>query len=549
LHSTSGREKVGPTHVDLNRRSISTQLPAEAGGMTTSTDRRTVLGGGLAFAGVAAGSPSAAVAAGPPLGAPTPFSFDRLTALAQNLAAAPHREAVDPDPLLDRVDFDAFGQITYDPAKTIWGGGDAAVRLFPQGRMFKSPVQINLVDGGVARPVLYSPDLFITPPGHPLRRLKPGAGFAGFRVMNPPGRGEGDWLAFLGAAYFRAAAPFNQYGASARALALNSGGPAREEFPRFSRFWLKRAPDAGLIVYALMESPSVVGAYRIASHQDPRGAIQTLAAKLFFRAAVQTLGVAPITSMFWYGENSPAARRDWRPEIHDSDGLLMVTGRGERIWRPLSNPPQVITNAFQDDNPRGFGLLQRDRNFDHYQDDGAFYDRRPSVWVEPSDPFGKGSVRLLEIPSDSETDDNIGAFWTPERKIEGGSALALNYTVLWLGGEPDAGSLARVQATRIGVGGRPGVEALAGYRRIAIDFSGDALKGLDRASRVRAIVSSDAPAKIESATAYPVVGTSLWRIIFDVGGVKGGPLNLRAYLMRDDDALSETWLYQLFPQR
>ena len=506
-----------------------------------------MLGGALAFAGVAAGSTTAA-AAGPRLGTPTPFSFDRLTALAQKLAAAPYHAEIDPDPLLDRIDFDAFGQITYDPAKTIWGGADAAVRLFPQGRMFKSPVQINLVDGAVARPVLYSPDLFITPPGHPLRRLKPGAGFAGFRVMNPQGHGEGDWLAFLGAAYFRAAGPFNQYGASARALALNSGGPAREEFPRFSRFWLERAPDAGLTVYALMESPSVVGAYRIASRQEPRGTIQTVAAKLYFRAPVQTLGVAPITSMFWYGENTPAARRDWRPEIHDSDGLLMQTGRGERIWRPLSNPPQVITNAFQDDNPRGFGLLQRDRNFDHYQDDGAFYDRRPSVWVEPSAPFGHGAVRLLEIPSDSETDDNIGAFWTPEQKIDAGSTLALDYTLSWLGGEPRSGPLAQVEATRIGVGGRPGVAARPGYRRIAIDFSGDALKGLSRASRVRAVVSGDAPAKIESATAYPVVGTALWRIIFDVGGITGGPLNLRAFLQRGDDALSETWLYQLFPE-
>jgi glucans biosynthesis protein len=515
--------------------------------MIAPVHRRAVVRGAAASVlGLGAGG---AASAGPALGPARPFSFDRLIAAAQALAKAPYQAPPPPDPALDLIDFDAYGQIVYDPLKTIWGGADAAVRLFPQGRMFKTPVSITLIEDGAARPVIYAPDLFTTPPNHPLRRLRTGAGFAGFRVMNPEGQGAGDWLAFLGAAYFRTAGALNQYGASARGLAINAGGPAPEEFPRFSRYWLERAPDRGLIVYALMEGPSVSGAYRFDNRKTPQGVVQTVEARLFFRKAVETLGVAPLTSMFWYGENSPAARRDWRPEIHDSDGLEMRTGAGERIWRPLTNPPRVITNTFQDKDPRGFGLLQRDRDFDHYQDDGAFYDRRPNVWVEPLSPFGPGGVRLVEIPSNRETDDNIVAFWTPARQVGAGGELAFAYRLSWTATDPAPGPPARVIATREGEGGRPGLPPKAGYRRLAIDFAGETLHGLTRESGVVASVTASPPARIEDAVAYPVVGAQHWRIVFDVGGLSGGPVDLRAFLKRGGDALSETWLYQLFPDQ
>jgi glucans biosynthesis protein len=524
-----------------------TALPSLESVAAMPVHRRAVLG--AAGAGVlGAGACGAARAAAPTLGAARPFAFADVIAEARRLAQPPYKAPPASDPALDLIDFDAYGQIAYDPARTIWGGADAAVRLFPQGGLFKTPVSIALVEGGVARSITYSPDLFRTPPNHPFRRLKDGAGFAGFRVMNAGGEG-GDWLAFLGAAYFRTAGALNQYGASARGLALNAGGPATEEFPRFTRFWLERAPGAGLIVYALMEGPSVAGAYRFDNRKTSQGVVQTVEARLFFRKAVETLGVAPITSMFWYGENSPAARRDWRPEIHDSDGLEMLTGSGERIWRPLNNPPRVITNAFQDKDPKGFGLLQRDRDFDHYQDDGAFYDRRPSVWVEPLSPFGPGSVRLVEIPADRETDDNIVAFWTPERPVAAGDVLALAYRLSWTAADPLGGPRAHVIATREGDGGRPGLPPKPGYRKIAIDFAGEALLGLTRESGVVAAVSASGPARIEGATAYPVVGTGHWRIVFDVGGFGPGPVDLRAFLRRGNDALSETWLYQLFPGR
>jgi glucans biosynthesis protein len=503
------------------------------------------MAGALAGASVSA-APALAQPRGVALGPPQPFSFATLAARAQAIAARVYAPPPPGDPLLDRIDFDAYGQIVYDPAMTLWGGaGEPAVRLFPQGSLFKTPVRTSLVDKGVARPVIYSPGLFQTPAGHPFRRLK-GGGFAGFRVMNP--EGNGDWLAFLGAAYFRAAGPFNQYGASARGLAINTGGPAKEEFPQFTDFWLERAPAGGLIVYALLDGPSLSGAYRIENHRGAEGVTQTIDVALFFRKPVETLGLAPLTSMFWYGENSPPRSRDWRPEIHDSDGLALATGAGERLWRPLINPPRVLTNAFEDHNPNGFGLLQRDRLFDHYQDDGAFYDKRPSLWVEPKTPFGAGSVRLVELPSSSEIEDNIAAFWTPDRRYGAGESLRYSYTLRWIS-EPAGGGLARVEATRMGVGGRPGFPAKSGYRRLAIDFAGDSLKGLTRASGVEGIVTASGGARIEEVAAYPVVGTPLWRLIFDVGAIDQGPIDVRAYLRHGEAALSETWLYQVFPER
>ena len=515
--------------------------------MSGDMDRRAILAGGAALGfAVTAGSSHAETGptSGVRFGPPKPFSFDALIARAKTLAARPYKAPPPPDPILEKVDFDAYGQIVFDPKMTLWGGeGEPAVQLFSIGKFFKTPVDIGVVSGGVARAVIYEPRLFQVPAANPFHQLKPG-GFSGFRVMNHDE--PGDWLSFLGASYFRAAAPFNQYGASARGLSINSGGPAPEEFPRFSAFWLEKGPDRSLITYALLEGPSVVGAYRIDSRKGAAGATQTVEAVLFFRRPVETYGVGQITSMFWYGENNSAARRDWRPEIHDSDGLALWTGAGERIWRPLNDPPRIVTYAFQDKDPKGFGLLQRDRVFDHYQDDGAFYEKRPSVWIEPLTPFGGGSVRLLEMPTNKETDDNIGAFWAPAKPAAAGTEVRAKYRIHWTGAEPGSSPPARVVATRMGVAGRPGMSERPGYRRMVIDFEGDSLKGLTRQSGVDAVVTAGGGAAIDQIAAYPVVGTDLWRLVFEIRTSQQTPTDVRAYLRRNGAALSETWLYALF---
>ena len=518
--------------------------------MSGDLDRRSLLAGGVVLGAAAFGRTGVAAGAAPNgvrLGPPKPFSFEGLIARAKTMAAQPYKAPPTPDPALERLDFDAYGQIVFDPKMTLWGGeGEPAVQLFSVGKYFKTPIEVSVVSDGVARAVAYEPRLFQAPAANPFHQLKQG-GFSGFRVMNYDE--PGDWLSFLGASYFRAAAPFNQYGASARGLSINSGGPAPEEFPRFSAFWLEKGSDRSLVTYALLEGPSVCGAYRIDSRKGSDEATQAVEAVLFFRRPVETYGVGQITSMFWYGENNPAARRDWRPEIHDSDGLALWTGAGERIWRPLTDPPRVVTYAFQDNDPKGFGLMQRDRVFDHYQDDGAFYEKRPSVWIEPLAPFGQGSVRLLELPTDKETDDNIGAFWAPAKPVAAGSEVRAKYRIHWTGQEPGASLPARVTATRVGVAGRPGMSERAGYRRMVIDFAGDSLKGLTRQSGVDAVVTASGGAAIDQIAAYPVVGTGFWRLVFEIRTPDAASIDVRAYLRRNGAALSETWLYALFPEK
>ncbi len=267
--------------------------------------------------------------------------------------------------------------------------------------------------------------------------------------------------------------------------------------------------------------------------------------RALFPRPVETLGIAPLTSMYWYGEANSEPRTDWRPEVHDSDGLAIWTGAGERIWRPLNNPPRVTTNAYLDRDPKGFGLIQRDRAFSNYEDDGVFYEKRPSLWVEPLSAFGPGSVRLVELKTIDETNDNIVAFWTPEAKIVAGSTVSARYRLNWTLDAPAAPGGRRIVATRIGQGGKPGLPPTPGSRRFVIDVEGEALKGLGVESGVKAVVSAS-NGKIGEVAAYPINGTDRWRMLFDLDGVTQ-PSDLRAFLQRNGEALSETWLYQAFP--
>jgi len=522
--------------------------------MTFTPDRRHVLAGTLATSVLGWTRPALATQSVGPmtLGNAEPFTFDdlkrRAKALAQS-AYTPPPQPSDAHPLRDMT-FDTFAQAVYKPEMELWHGvpGAQPVRLFPQGRYYAEPVAIYVLEDGKARQVVYSPDFFNMPANHPLRTLK-SAGFAGFRLMSRGG--ESDWLAYLGASYFRASDPNDQYGASARGLAINTGHP--EEFPRFTAFWLEQN-DGGMNIYALLESQSVTGAYRMDSRRidgGKGGAEQEIECELYFRAPVETLGIAPLTGMFWYGKNSGHFRGDWRPEVHDCDGLAMWTGAGERIWRPLANPPRIVTNCYTDDNPKGFGLIQRDRNFENYQDDSLFYDRRPSIWVEPLSGWGKGGVNLVQLPTVGETEDNMVAFWTPEQSVVAGSVINAHYRLHWGLGSPSHGDIGRIVATRIGLGGLGGRDldlrhTKPGARKFMIDVEGKALDNLTRYGGTHTAVTASC-GKISGVEAFPVVGTKRWRMMFDLSDLDGQPADLRAFLQKDNEALSETWIYQAFP--
>lgn len=466
---------------------------------------------------------------------PGRFSWEALQQRAARLARTPHR-APRPVAAAARIDFDAVGALRYRADRTLAGG----IRLFPLGNTTPVPVAINLVESGVARPIAFTPDLFEPRPG--ADKVPPALGIAGFRAMEPDR--DSDWMAFLGASYFRTAGAEDQYGLSARAIAIDTGIDGREEFPAFTEFWIQRDGDRAYTIHALLDGPSVTGAYRfVARHR--RGVTQDVSAVLFLRRDVNRLGIAPATSMFWY-DRSGRGGSDWRPEIHDSDGLAMLAADGERIWRPLVNPPRATIDTFADANFRGFGLLQRDRRFDSYQDDGAFYDRRPSLWTEPKGDWGKGSVMLYAFPTRSETIDNVVAFWSPAARVRAGQRLAYDYRLTWGSDDPTATKAARIVDCWTGDAGRPGDTPVAGARKLVVDYVGPGLVGLGRDSGVSVDVAVTRGRALASA-AYPVVGRAdRWRVTVDVAPAGREPADVRLFLKRGGDALGETLLMPVY---
>lgn len=476
------------------------------------------------------------------------FDYEGLRARAKALAAAPYRPAKPPAPeLIHSIDFDAIQKIKFRPRFALWPGGPFPIQLFHMHRYVPEPVKIHIVRDGVAREILYSPRYFDYGDTGLAQKLPPDLGFAGFRVMDGP-EAKTDWLAFQGASYFRSCGDENQYGASARGIAIDTAMPRPEEFPRFTEFWLAESekPDT-VTIYALLDGPSVSGAYRIEASRA-KGALTAVHTDLFARTDIERMGIAPLTSMFWYGENLDGKRPDWRPEIHDSDGLAIWTGKGERIWRPLIDPPRVQTNSFVDSNPKGFGLMQRDRDFANYEDDGAFYNRRPSLWVEPGGGWGDGAVQLVEIPTDDETNDNIVAYWVPGKPVKKADALAFDYRLYWQSHEPNyPGDIARVVATRIGRGGRPGVPNSGKDRtKFVIDFTGGPLAAMAQRYDIEPVITLSRGV-VENPYVIKVVGTPNWRAFFDAHLEGRDPVDMRCYLRLKDKTLSETWLYQFFP--
>ncbi|WP_420141683.1 glucan biosynthesis protein [Sphingomonas sp.] len=467
------------------------------------------------------------------------FSWDRLQAEAARLAKRPYVAPAPAPAGLETVDYDALNHISFRPDAALWAGSPHEVRFFPQSKGARDAVPVSAIEGGAERPVPFSRDRFAG-----AERLPAGAnGYSGFRVMSPGGKS--DWLAFQGASYFRSSGALDQYGLSARGLAIDTGMPTPEEFPRFSHFWLEQGPGDAITIYALLDSPRVAGAWRFVNRFGKGGVTQDVDCVFQLRADVARVGVAPLTSMFWYGEADRSQAIDWRPEIHDNDGLAMLGGSGERLWRPLRNPPVVRMSSFTDRDPQGFGLLQRDRNFDHYQDDGVFYDRRPSAWIEPKGKWGQGAVMLLELPTVKETDDNVVAFWSPAGPHKAGRSYRYSYRLNWIADEPAGALAARVVDTWRGVAGPPGLDPIKGAVRVVADFRGDGLKGLTRESGVNAAVEV-ARGRTLTATAYPVVGhDGTWRLIADILPAGAEPVELRAYLRKGGSALSETLLYQI----
>ena len=493
-----------------------------------------------------------AAQAAKPLGRPEPFDFERLIKRARALAAAPYRAPSTqlPAPIAS-LDWDRWQSIQFRNDKSLWADAKLRfqARFFHLGFTVKLPVRMYEVVNGKAQELAYDSAMFDY--GH--SGVVPGElpkdlGFAGFRLLF-----DDDWVrdvaAFQGASYFRAVGGEKQYGQSARGLAIDSGMSKPEEFPNFIAYWLERPqPGAGAVaVYGLLDSPSISGAYRFVLAPGDVFSMD-IDAVLFPRQPIDRIGIAPLTAMYLVGENDHRIANDWRPEIHDVDGLQLWTGSGEWIWRPLVNPESIKVNSYVDDDPRGFGLIQRDRLFDHYQDDGVFYDRRPSVWVEPKGRWGKGAVMLVELPTLDETNDNIVAFWHPDLPPRPGDEIRVGYKLYWGAQMPVTPPLATVRATWTGIGGVVGLPRPYYSHRFVIDFAGGELGQLDEHAPVEPMIEASR-GKVEITSARPLEEIKGRRVMFDLRPVDDStePINFKVYLRAGDKLLSESWFYQWVP--
>jgi periplasmic glucans biosynthesis protein len=454
--------------------------------------------------------------------------------------------------VLQELSYDQYQSIRFRREQALWHEDDGHFRIefFHMGRGFKEPVRMYEIVDGQAREILYRPELFdLSRSGVNQRSLGKDLAFAGFRIHGST-NWDADVAAFLGASYFRGVgSDTRQFGLSARGLAIDTAMPEPEEFPRFTSYYFERPAlyARTLIIYGLMDSPSVTGAYRFAVTPGAPQVVEVDAA-IYPRKSIRRLGIAPLTSMYQCGENDRRMGYDWRPEIHDSDGLSMHTGAGEWLWRPLENPGMLRFNSYLDQNPRGFGLLQRDRNFEHYQDDGVFYERRPSLWIEPRAGWGKGAVQLTEIPTPDETFDNIVAFWNPETPPKAGDELLYSYRMYWGTHIPVFPSLAQVVATRVGLGGVIGQRRRYFSWRFAVDFAGGELAALPERAEVEPVIAvSRGTAEITSAR--PLKPINGYRAMFDLKLPDDSmePIDIRLFLRHKRLPLSETWTYQYSP--
>jgi len=477
-----------------------------------------------------------------------PFGLGNVQEIAQKLAQSPYEDTSGPIPKeIDNLDYDAMRDIRWKEELTLWKDKNLPfqAKFSQRSGYLRDKIIIFTVSPEGVKPFPYSSDNFNFGRTKLTAPLPADTGYGSFRIHYALNNSKylDEAIVFTGASYFRSLAIGQLYGLSCRGIAVNSGiYGLTEEFPRFTTFWLEQPkPHATeFIFYALLDGPSVTGAYQF----KLRPGVETQAdvtATLYFRKTIEHLGIAPLTSMFWFGENSSNHYGDFRPEVHDSDGALIANSRGEWLWRPLENCADIHFNSFQDENPKGFGLFQRDRNFDHYQDLEVNYQLRPSCWVEPLGAWGKGAENLVQLPTPDETLDNIVLYWQPEKNPEAGSKMDVSYRLHWLMDDPKLPPLAHVAATRVNYASR------LFPARMVIDFTGPGIDALADKDIPRAEVSATSGVPITDVQVIRNPYAHALRVSFVVPD-KDKITELRCQLQRPDgSAFSEVWTYTWRP--
>lgn len=466
-----------------------------------------------------------------------PFSRERVIELARAAAKAPFRPLPQAPERLRQLDYAEYRRINFRPEAALWGNspGRFSVQLFAPGFLYRDLVTIDVVEKGRAYPLRVAEDAFRVPDPALGRLLAEVGRFTGLRLHYPLNREDyaDEFLVFQGASYFRGVSHGQLYGLSARGLAIDTAAPAGEEYPVFRHFWIERpaASDDAIVMHALLDSDRVAGAYRFGIYPgDPLR--MDVDVTLIPRERLSHVGLAPFSSMFMFGPADPPETPDYRPAVHDSGGLAMERGNGERLWRPLVNPSALQVSAFMDERPRGFGLIQRSRDFAHFQDLEARYHRRPSAWVEPQGDWGPGHVELVEIPSDSEANDNIVAYWRPRDGLSAGQSYRYRYRLSWPDDAPGLNAMARVVRT---AGGH---KLFSDRRELMIDWAGTGgVEGV-------AVEASTSHGRILETTlqSHPMIEGARVFLTFDPGDEQMA--EMRVSLVRNGDRIGETWLYR-----
>jgi len=457
---------------------------------------------------------------------------------------------------LKEIDYTTYRSIRFKPEQSLWHGeNDYELQFFHPGFLYEYPVTIHTIgESNKPERLAFNSDMFnYDGSASGLAGLTDEkSGFAGFRVHYPIKNEEykDEFAVFLGASYFRLVGKNQVYGISARGLAIDTALAKGEEFPHFTEFWIIE-PSKGkpITIYARLESPSVAGAYKFVIQPDVDTSVK-VESWLFARDDVNKLGIAPFTSMFLYGENTEKRHDDYRPEVHDSDGVLMVTHADEEIWRPLTNPARLQVTSLSDASPKGFGMLQRDGKWDNYLDAEANYHLRPGLWVTPEAGFEKGRLEVVEIPTKSEIHDNIVAFWTPDKPFKAGESLYFAYELKTVEQNPFVSELASVVRTRQGKAVLPGDEfkddALSTTRQFSVDFSAPSDIAFDNESMKLVVQGTNGT--ISQQRLYPVADGQEWRTTFFVKPKEKQTVDMRAYIEKDGKRVSEVWNYVYQPK-
>ncbi|XQF89265.1 glucan biosynthesis protein G [Pseudoalteromonas espejiana] len=487
--------------------------------------------------------------------------FEVISARAKKLAeqeyVAPKNIELD---ALNNIDYQDYRSIRFKKDKSVWKDeGLYELQLFHPGFLYKTPVTINTVEGDSKRNRLpFSTDFYqYDDTAAPLKdEIAKGVegtqlGHAGFRVHYPLNTNEykDEVMVFQGASYFRVVGPNQVYGLSARGLAIDTAETSGEEFPTFKEFWLvkPKAVQTNITIFALLDSPSVSGAYKF--NIDPTtNMLVDVDMQIFARKDIKKLGVAPLTSMFYHGENSTKFFDDYRPEVHDSDGLLTQSADNKWVWRPLNNPTQLSVTSFSYNNPKGFGLAQRDRDFNNYLDTEAHYHNRPSLWIEPQGEWGNGRVELVEIPTDTETNDNIVSYWVPEKPMKTGDSLKLSYKMSTFNAHLTQHEKARVTRTRIGSAALPGEDnpPPQSHRQFTVDFAGPDLNNLSEKLTLNPDIQLTA-GEVRDVTVQKLPNSLGWRVAFKIAPQDDQPVDMRLSLKLRDKEISEVWSYVWYP--